>query len=144
MKVAIVGSRQYPPQRQPRISELVRMLPPGTSVASGGATGADEAAERAARAFGYLFVPFYVDQAGLPEDTEERRREYGRRAYARTTEMVTWADEVWAFYVWCMHPRCARPRPHRTHGTAHAIHEGRRLARRMRLFGPHGREDGAL
>jgi len=138
MRVAVVGSRDYP--KLPKVAEFVRTLPPETIVLSGGASGVDEAAERAARAFGLKFIPFTVDTIGLPEDETARRIEYGKRAYQRTTRMVERAETVAAFWTVCSRPQCLRPKPHRTHGTDHAITEAKRLRKPIRLIGPDGRE----
>ncbi|MHB8510454.1 MAG: hypothetical protein ACYDGR_17735 [Candidatus Dormibacteria bacterium] len=47
MKVAIVGSRHFPELE--RVREFVRTLPAGATIITGGASGVDAAAEKAAR-----------------------------------------------------------------------------------------------
>ena len=136
MRVAIVGSRDYPRLRV--VSGYVQTLPPDSVVVSGGAAGVDEQAVRAAIARGLKHHEVKVDTAGLPEDEEERRREFGRRAYARNTKIVEWVDAVVAFWTTCKRPNCPRPQPHMTHGTAHAISEARRLKKPLRQIGPDG------
>ena len=137
MKVAIVGSREYP--RLQAVTTYVRSLPADTQIISGGARGVDEQAARAARAFGYRVLEVPVDPAGLPEDETERRVEYGKRAYARNTWMVQYADQVVAFVTACAAPNCRRgPQKHMSHGTAHAISEARRLGKPVMVFGPNG------
>jgi hypothetical protein len=54
LRVAIVGSREYPDLN--RVVEYVRNLPPGTTVISGGARGVDATAEGAALALGFEVV----------------------------------------------------------------------------------------
>lgn len=144
-KLAIVGSRNYP--RIERVSLTVRSQPKGTVIVSGGAKGVDEAAERAARAFGFAIWPITVDTVGLPEDPEERRQEYGKRAYARNTRIAEFADSMVAFWTWCEIPDCKRgPEKHWTHGTAHVVSEAARLHKPLRTVGPKGElhEDGWL
>ena len=50
MRVAIIGSRNYPDLLE--VCRYVRLLPAGTVVVSGGAIGVDQAAANAARGFG--------------------------------------------------------------------------------------------
>lgn len=138
MKIAIVGSRDYP--RLVAVSGFVASLPADAVVVSGGAEGVDSQAVRMAIARGLKHHEFKVDTAGLPEDEQERRIEYAKRAYARNTKIVEWADEVVAFWTRCQRPYCRRPQPHKTHGTAHAISEARRLNKPLRLFGPSGQQ----
>lgn len=143
MKVAIVGSRNYP--RLTAVTNYVRSLPRDAKVISGCAAGVDQQAARAARAFGYNVLEVPVRTDGLPEDDQERRIAYAKRAYERNTWMVTYADEVVAFHADCDRPNCRRgPQRHMTHGTAHAISEARRLGKRLLLFGPSGSLSGPV
>lgn len=136
-RLAIIGSRDYPTRLLPRVTDLVKQQPPGTVIVTGGAAGVDEQAERAARAFGYKVLVIPVDTAGLPEDSEERRIEFGKRAYARNTRIIETSDRVAAFWTYCLRPNCKRgPAKHRTHGTAHAISEAERLNKPLALAGP--------
>lgn len=139
MKYAILGSRDYP--KLARVSELVRSLPSDSIIVTGGAHGVDEAAERAARAFGFRLIVAPVVTAGLDSfhDDHQRRVEFGKRAYARTTWIVENSDEVVEFVAYCGRPNCTRPAArHWTHGAAHGIAEALRLGKPLTVFGPAG------
>lgn len=87
MKVAIVGSRDYPDLDAVRA--YVRALPLGTVVVSGGADGVDKEAVSEARSrFGMGWQEFLPNWA-----------KYGARAGAvRNAEIVAFADRVVAFW----------------------------------------------
>lgn len=85
MKIAIIGSRNYPNQRQ--VVRYVKALPSGCIVISGGARGVDSWAEEAAKARGLETIVF------LPEWDK-----YGKSAgFRRNADIVTTADRVVAF-----------------------------------------------
>lgn len=85
MRVAIVGSRDYPNLDQ--VVELVQALPEGTVVISGGAQGVDITAEMTAKAQGLDRIIFQP-QWGI----------YGKKAGAiRNQQIVEAADRVIAF-----------------------------------------------
>jgi len=85
--VAIVGSRDFP-DAEAKVTAYVQHLPDGTTVVSGGASGPDTYAERAARARG-LQVMIFAAQWD----------KHGRSAgYIRNKLIVGAADRVVAFY----------------------------------------------
>jgi len=86
VKVAVVGSRDYPNLEQVRA--FVASLPEGTEVFTGGARGVDRAAELTARAH-HLRVVVVVAQWHV----------YGKKAgYIRNAELVAQVDKVVAFW----------------------------------------------
>ena len=110
MKVAIVGSRDYPLPRLVR--EFVAGLPDGSTVVSGGARGVDGIAEEAARVRG---LPVVV----IPALWEE----HGRRAgVLRNQDIVDLADVVYAFW------------DGRSRGTADTIRRARLSHKLGRIF----------
>lgn len=86
MRVAIVGSRDYPDLAAVR--RFVRELPKGAIVVSGGARGVDRTAAGAAKRRGLrrkIFKP--------------NRAEYGDRAYyVRNKQIARYADVVCTFW----------------------------------------------
>jgi len=74
MKIAVVGARQYPDEVQVRT--FVRFLPGDWEILSGGASGADTFAERAAAEQRRPYTVFYADWdrfgrgAGIIRNTE--------------------------------------------------------------------------
>ncbi len=86
MKVAIVGSRNYP--ELDKVREYVRSLPNGSTVVSGGAKGVDKTAEDAAKECGLGVISLKPDW-----------KKYGRGAgIVRNKQIVETADEVVAFW----------------------------------------------
>lgn len=86
MKIAIVGSREYPNLEDVR--DFVRSLPPGFVIVSGGAKGVDRVAEDEAVKVGLKVEVFYPDWA-----------KYGKRAgFLRNVGIVEAADELVAFW----------------------------------------------
>lgn len=86
MKIAIVGSRNYP--HLERVWEYVQTLPPDTVIISGGARGVDRTAEAAARKRG-LPVMIFAAEWG----------KYGKAAgMIRNEYIVAVADQIIAFY----------------------------------------------
>lgn len=86
MRVAIVGSRDYPDLEQVR--EYVRGLPPETIVVSGGAAGVDRTAELEAKEQGLNVTIFYA-----------RCDLHGKGAgFARNKLIVANCDRVVAFW----------------------------------------------
>jgi hypothetical protein len=64
MKVAVVGSRNYPDEGKVNIARLVSELPDETILVSGGARGVDEIAEKCHAARGGRVFSFRVRQEG--------------------------------------------------------------------------------
>jgi hypothetical protein len=86
MRVAIVGSRDYPDLTE--VHDFVATLPPGTVVVSGGARGVDRASIAAAKALGFAWQEFNADWKTL-----------GRRAgYVRNREMIPTVGRVVCFW----------------------------------------------
>lgn len=86
MKVAIVGSRDFP--RMGLVYKYVSMLPEFAVVLSGGARGVDQAAAESARERGLEVVEYPADWEGL-----------GRRAgMVRNAQIVNDADLVVAYW----------------------------------------------
>lgn len=101
MKIAIVGSRDYP--RLNEVAEYVQALPADTIVVSGGANGVDTIAELTALDCGMATEIFYPDW-----------KRHGKSAgYIRNEQIVKAADKVVCFW------------HNQSRGTAHSI----RLAR---------------
>jgi hypothetical protein len=112
VKVAIVGSRQYPDLDAVR--EYVRGIPPGTIVVSGGAQGVDKVAELEAKEQG-LNVEIWYPRWDL----------HGKGAgFARNRAIVHSADRVVAFW------------DGESRGTKHTIHFAGVLKKRCDVFGP--------
>jgi hypothetical protein len=74
VKVAIVGSRHFPAME--RVSEFVRGLPAGSTVVTGGASGVDAAAGRAAResGLGLHKLPPRMEEATDPGASAQRNQ----------------------------------------------------------------------
>lgn len=86
MRVAVVGSRSW--RDEERVFKVIRSLPPGAVVVSGGARGADRIAARCARSLQYAVVEHLADW-----DT------YGRRAgMIRNQVLVDDCDALLAFW----------------------------------------------
>lgn len=86
MKIAIVGSRDYPNLN--RVREFVKALPVGTVVVSGGARGVDYVAATTARIRGLEVIEYLAEW-----------EQYGQRAgYLRNKDIVAAADRVVAFW----------------------------------------------
>src|ERR1019366_3739515 len=86
MKIAIVGSRDYP--HPEKVRALINNLPADTVVISGGARGVDTWAEQAARARGLEVIIFPA-----------LWHAYGKRAgFIRNRQIVESADKVVAFW----------------------------------------------
>lgn len=89
MRVAIVGSREYPNLQQ--VIDFVNSLPDGTEVVSGGARGVDITAQRAAEARGLPVRVF------LPRFQRENTPYSPRHFFDRNTDIVVNSDVVIAF-----------------------------------------------
>lgn len=86
LSVAIVGSRGYP--HLGVVRQFVSLLPPDTTIVSGGALGVDQAAARAAQEFGLELVEYLPDW-----------EKHGKRAgFLRNQDIVQRADVVFAFW----------------------------------------------
>jgi hypothetical protein len=113
MKIAIVGSRNYPDLDAVRA--FVRNLPPGTTIVSGGARGVDKVAELAA-----VRRPDLCTKIILADWDA-----YGKSAgYRRNVEIVNAADEVVAFW------------DGTSRGTAHTISIARNANKLVRIYRP--------
>jgi predicted Rossmann fold nucleotide-binding protein DprA/Smf involved in DNA uptake len=85
MKIAIVGSREYPDWKQ--VIDYVQSLPLDTIVVSGGARGVDRIAEQVARKRGMTVQIFHAEWD-----------KYGKSAgMIRNQFIVDYADSVVAF-----------------------------------------------
>lgn len=115
MRVAVVGSRDYPDLA--RVGRFVGKLPAGTVVISGGAEGVDRRAAACARSRGLPVVEHFADWS--------RGRGAG---YVRNKTIVLDAQLVVAF--WDLKSR----------GTANAIVLADRGGRKLRVCGPDGIE----
>lgn len=125
MRVAIVGSRDYPDLVAVR--DFVGALPPGTVVLSGCARGVDSIAEDAARLCGLEFVGYPVSREGLPP-FPNGRAEFRVRALQRNRRMVDDADYVVAFW------------DGKSTGTAYTINYARRKGLRCLVLTPGGND----
>lgn len=86
MKIAIVGSRDYPDLQA--VVDYVKGLPSDTVIVSGGAGGVDTAAERAAKSVGMATEIFRADW-----------KRFGKVAgFMRNHDIVRAADRVVAFH----------------------------------------------
>jgi predicted Rossmann fold nucleotide-binding protein DprA/Smf involved in DNA uptake len=87
VRVAIVGSRRF--SEPARVAVYVNGLPPRASIVTGGASGVDAAATKAARARG---IPVTVMAAGFDEATDQHKSE------ARRQRLVDACDVLVAFW----------------------------------------------
>jgi predicted Rossmann fold nucleotide-binding protein DprA/Smf involved in DNA uptake len=114
MRIAIVGSREYPDLEQVR--EYVRGLPPSAVVTSGGAIGVDTTAIDESDRRGLqivVFLPVY--------------EKYARRApLVRNQLIVDFCDRLVAF-----HAADSR-------GTAHVVSLAKKAGKTVEVFGPEG------
>lgn len=119
MKVAIVGSRHFPPEVTAWMQDRVRMFveglarkDPTTTIVSGGANGVDSWAAAAAREFGLTLIEIKPDWA-----------RYGRAAgIARNSLIVEAADVLIAFW------------DGRSSGTRDSIEKARLAGKRVRVI----------
>jgi len=86
MRIAIVGSRDYPDELQVR--RYVQGLPQGTTVVSGGADGVDTWAVDEARRCGLTFVVICPEERGHPRQAPRERNK----------AIVGMCDELVAFW----------------------------------------------
>lgn len=116
MKIAIVGSRDYPDLD--RVRRFVTELPPGTVVVTGGARGVDRTAEETAEACGLEVLVLTADWDGI-----------GRSAgLVRNEEIVEEADEIVAFW------------DGESRGTVHTLTLAVEAGKSVTVFGPGGEE----
>lgn len=119
MRVAIVGSRDYPHMDQVRA--LVDRMAFVTTVVSGGARGVDREAVNRARSRGLETQVFHADWTRL-----------GKRAgYVRNEQMIQTVDYVVAFW------------DERSPGTRHAMDIAVLLGKDVRWYGADGQPRGA-
>lgn len=110
MKIAIVGSRDYPSLDDVR--RYVQSLPLVTIIVSGGAIGVDSVAEEVAKARGMEVEIFYPDW-----------KKHGRSAgFIRNEQIVKAADKVVCFWY------------NKSKGTAHDIKLARRYGKELEIF----------
>lgn len=89
MKIAVVGSRDYP--RLDLVRDAVKNFPAGSTLVSGGARGVDKVAEEAADVYGFKKQIFQAHwrKGGV----------YNPRAgFERNPLIINAADKVLAFY----------------------------------------------
>lgn len=116
MKIAIVGSRDFPHLEQ--VIAYVNALPLGTRVISGGARGVDKAAEQAALKRYDLEVEIF------PADWQR----YGKSAgYRRNADIVAAADKVVAFW------------DGKSSGTKHTVSLARKAGKPVEIYYADGR-----
>lgn len=112
MRIAIVGSRDYPDRRA--VEAFVAQLPADTIVISGGAPGVDTWADDAAHRRGLITVVFRADWDA-----------HGRSAgFRRNVLIVDEADEVVAFW------------DGESRGTAHTIGIAHKHGKPVHVFQP--------
>lgn len=112
MKIAIVGSRDYPDLEAVR--QYVQSLPLDTVVVSGGASGVDITAEKAAKARGMQTEVYYPDW-----------KQYGKSAgFLRNRLIIEAADKVVAFHV------------NNSRGTGHSIALAKRYGKELEVIKP--------
>ena len=112
MRIAIVGSRNYP--RLDQVRDYVASLPPNTVVISGGARGVDKTAEEEAKRRGLECAVF------LAEWDEESRFP----GLVRHRDIVEAAEKVVAFW------------DGRSHGTAYALKLAQQLGKPVEVYRP--------
>lgn len=112
MRVAIVGSRNYPDLGAVR--DYVLRLALDDIVVSGGATGVDHVAEMAAR---YRCLPTWI----YPADWKRHGKQAG---YIRNALIVEAADRVVAFW------------DGKSRGTAHTVHLAQARGLPVQIFKP--------
>ena len=91
MKIAIVGSREFPPSKFSLIQSVILSLPRDSEIVSGGARGVDSVAERFAIAAGHPTKIFKPDPKMIA------RFDFRTAAYARNAEIAQYADRCFAF-----------------------------------------------
>lgn len=116
MRVAIIGSREYPDL--PRVRRFVGNLPRDWIVLSGGARGVDREAESAAKGRGMAFEPFLAEWDRVGKGA----------GFERNERLVRSADLVIAFW------------DRQSRGTLHAIGCAHRMNKRLRVCDPRGHE----
>lgn len=114
MKVAIVGSRDYPDMEQ--VVDFVFQLPDGTEVVSGGARGVDSWAADTAKS-----TLLDLEVRVFPADWNRHGKSAG---YIRNQQIVDYADCVVAFW------------DGKSRGTAHTIKLAREADKLKAVFGP--------
>ena len=90
MKVAVVGSREFPQLKM--VQWFINDLPKGVTVISGGARGVDGAAAEHARRCGLDVQECLPDLTGCTE-----KHEYTQRYYERNQRIVDGCDMLVAF-----------------------------------------------
>lgn len=115
MRIAIVGSRDYP--RWDVIRKYIATLPAGTVVVSGGARGVDSVAVKDAQLRG-LEVRVY------PADWENLGKGAG---FVRNQQIVDDADKVVAFW------------DEKSRGTMDTVARAKKAGKPVTIFGLHGK-----
>jgi predicted Rossmann fold nucleotide-binding protein DprA/Smf involved in DNA uptake len=111
MKIAIVGSRDYP--HLDRVQNFVAALKKDCIIVSGGARGVDSTAEKAAKENGLEFILF------LP-DWDKNGKSAG---FLRNIQIIEEADIIVAFWDGV------------SHGTLHSITEAVKRNKTVRIYG---------
>ena len=112
MKIAIVGSRDYPDLN--RVTRYVGLLPTGTVVVSGNAEGVDRVAETSARHYD-------LEVISIPAKWDELGKSAG---FIRNIEIIEQVDTVVAFW------------DGKSKGTLHSITEASKRGIRV-MINPH-------
>lgn len=112
MKIAIVGSRDYPNLKE--VVDYVYSLSPDTVIVSGGANGVDQHAEWAAIERGMKVEIYYPDW-----------KRHGKSAgFIRNEQIVKAADMVVAFW------------DGKSKGTAHSINLAQKFQKSLQVITP--------
>jgi hypothetical protein len=117
VKIAIVGSREYP--NLGRVTAYVESLPEGTVIVSGNAEGVDRVAEVAGNHYG-------LDVISIPADWDTHGKGAG---YIRNIEIVEQVETVVAFW------------DGKSKGTLHTITEATKRGIRV-IINPHCKYEG--
>lgn len=118
MKLAIVGSRDYP--HMERVKQFVEGLPFGYTLISGGARGVDRVAEEAAEKRGMPTIIFKAQWT-----TKNGKRDKGA-GFKRNHEIVRECDQLVAFW------------DGTSNGTRHSIELAIKRRKPFAVFGPEG------
>lgn len=102
MKIAIVGSRNFPSPE--KIRKYMQALPKDTIIVSGGAPGVDLIAEKLADELGLQKEIYHADWNNLSEpDALIKTNKYGKKydaraGHRRNSQIVQAADKIVAFW----------------------------------------------
>jgi len=135
VKIAIIGSRDFPQMQQVR--DYVRSLPRDTVIVSGAARGVDAVAADEARQLGMKVIEFPADWSVKPDTpswairTNGQGKQYDSRAGMQRNELIVdLADKVVAFW------------DGESPGTRGAIRLAKRAAKPVQVYVPTTSEIG--